>query len=72
MEKFWLVWRPNGLTPTVRYGSYKEAEAMTRRLARENEGHAFYVLEAVSYSKSLETPVNTTFLTPPSAVDPRD
>ena len=48
MEKFWLVWRIDGDSPSFRHASLKTAKAEAERLARANPGCQFYVLSAES------------------------
>lgn len=56
---FWMVWCENGGRPTFKHWERANAEREAERLARENEGHLFYVLEAVAAKrvKVLEPPI---------------
>ncbi|MDF3019330.1 MAG: uncharacterized protein K0Q92_633 [Steroidobacteraceae bacterium] len=45
-EKFWIIWNPRGHAPTQPHSSYESAVAEAQRLAKGNQGHVFYVLEA--------------------------
>lgn len=45
---FWLVWTPNGHTPRYEHQSAASAHAEAQRLARENPGEKFYVLQPIS------------------------
>ena len=46
-EVFWLVWSPQGNSPTVRHSTLDKANKEAQRLARENPGREFYTLEAL-------------------------
>lgn len=43
---FWLVWQPHGRSPIFRHATDDGAKAEAGRLARENPGLEFYVLES--------------------------
>lgn len=45
--KFWMVWCPQGGTPTVRHHSREAADTEAARLAAKNPGKEFFVLKAV-------------------------
>lgn len=45
---FWMVWQAGGNAPTYKHGMESSAEREAERLARENPGTAFYVLQSVS------------------------
>ena len=47
MERFWMVWSPQGQAPTRQHPSRASADAEAARLARANPAHAFFVLKAV-------------------------
>lgn len=47
MNQFWMVWNPQGHSPTVKHESEESAAREAERLARSNRGQSFYVLEAV-------------------------
>lgn len=44
---FWFVWNPNGHAPRYRHPSEASAIKEAERLARENPGRTFIVLESV-------------------------
>lgn len=44
---FWLVWNPNGHSPTCKHPTRDSADHEAARLARLNPGQVFYVLEPV-------------------------
>lgn len=44
---FWIVWNPAGRNPTFRHRSESAAVAEAERLARENPGQTFVVLQSV-------------------------
>jgi len=47
MEMFWIVWNPRGASmPRVRHATEALAVAEAERLARENAGQQFFVLQA--------------------------
>lgn len=45
--RFWLVWRHDGASPTVRHPTSAAAYAEANRLALRHPGAEFFVLEAV-------------------------
>ena len=47
-ERFWLVWNPNGRSPTFRHHSRQSATTEAERLANQNPGLNFFILEAVA------------------------
>lgn len=51
-EAFFLVWNPKTAHARYRHGSESQALDEARRLAAANPNDEFYVLEAVSVSKS--------------------
>lgn len=53
MQKFYLVWDEQGSRPTYKHQSLDAAEREATRLAKQNHGHKFHVLESVS---TLELP----------------
>jgi hypothetical protein len=46
---FWMVWNPNGRSPTFKHETEESALSEARRLAGLNSGHRFYVLRAEHY-----------------------
>lgn len=54
MNKFWLVWSPQGNNPAHRHYTESDAERESRRLARLNPGKEFFVLQATKMSKYVE------------------
>jgi len=48
MEKFWLVWCVQGGAPTVKHSTFESAAYEAERLARNNQGKRFEVMERVS------------------------
>lgn len=46
MNTFWVIWRDGGGPPTVKHFSRGQAEVEAERLARENPGSRFILLEA--------------------------
>ena len=57
-QPFFVVWNPSGGNPRYRHTTERLARHEAIRLARENPGQSFFVLEAKSVSKSVE-PVTT-------------
>ena len=51
MKKFWMVYNPGNRGPTIEHGSLQFAEREAGRLAKENPGKKFVVLEAISVCK---------------------
>ena len=45
MKRFWLVWNHNGGVPTVQHETAQSAKTEAERLARNNPGQQFHVLE---------------------------
>ena len=41
---FWMVWSPQGDSPTMRHATRDAADAEAERLAKANTGRQFYVL----------------------------
>ena len=49
MEKFWMIYSPDGgSAPRKMHYSYASAAGEARRLAGENIGRKFFVLEAMN------------------------
>lgn len=46
--KFWLVFNPFGSSPKHMHPTHVEAETEAKRLAGENPGHKFFVMEALN------------------------
>jgi hypothetical protein len=53
-QPFFLVWNPEGGTPTVKQPSYAVAEGEAKRLARNNPGSSFFVLAAVAEARKVD------------------
>ncbi|MFG1304206.1 hypothetical protein V5F34_08705 [Xanthobacter autotrophicus] len=52
-DKFFLVWNPNGMgPPRYRHGTKESAEKEALRLAGENPGQTFHVLENIGTAKT--------------------
>jgi hypothetical protein len=49
-QPFWLVWSPEGNSPTFKHPTFESAKAECERLANLNRGSRFYVLAPVGYS----------------------
>jgi len=47
-KQFWTVWNPNGRVPMVQHETERSATQEAERLAKQCQGEAFFVLEAVS------------------------
>ena len=54
MEKFWLVWNPDGRAPTHKHYSFVDAKAEAKRLARNNPDQDFHVMEAVGTARKTD------------------
>lgn len=52
MEKFWMVLGENGKSPVVRHGSLSEAKKEAERLAINNIGQKFIVLESLDFCET--------------------
>lgn len=46
IERFWLVWNPNGRNPTYRHTTRESAQIEAERLAALNPRQSFFVLKA--------------------------
>lgn len=46
-DTFWLVWSPRGGKSRRRHRTFEAATAEAQRLAEQNHGRHFYVLEVV-------------------------
>lgn len=73
VEKFWMVWNPNGRAPTYRHDSKESATREAERLARANPEQTFIVLKAVGgFICRIQEPTEikltaaTTYPAPPS------
>ena len=53
-EAFWMVWCPQGETPKHRHTSEPQAIAEATRLARQNPGREFIVLQSVGAAKRVD------------------
>lgn len=52
-KKFYLVWNEQGSCPTYKHPCFADAKHEAARLAKQNPGHKFHVLESLS---TLEVP----------------
>ena len=50
--RFWMVWNPNGHSPTAKHWSRAAADKEAARLSTQNPGQRFYVLKAVGGSQA--------------------
>lgn len=57
-EKFWMVYSPQGNTPTVMHSSPSVAMGEASRLATANPGQYFYLLEAMAEVKKQDVSVH--------------
>jgi hypothetical protein len=69
MDKFWLVWNPQGRNPSYRHARKASAEAESRRLATQYPGERFYVLSALSFAQTREPVEVTNLIDPPEIPD---
>ncbi|XTQ92604.1 hypothetical protein ACQR5W_11835 [Xanthomonas sacchari] len=53
-ESFFLVWNPSGNSPRRRHDFEHEATREAERLAVENPGCEFYVLQATRHCKATQ------------------
>ena len=49
--KFWMVWNPNGRTPTYKHPSEEAAKTEAERLARIYHNERFWVLESTGHMR---------------------
>ena len=54
MKAFWMVWNPQGRTPAFQHETEKQAREEAERLARANQGHRFYVLQAMASVSKID------------------
>lgn len=54
MDSFWVVWNPNGRTPTIKHTSHSSARCEATRLAGLNPGTPFFVLESVGFAEKVD------------------
>lgn len=59
MSDFYLVWNPESFPPKFRHDTREAAHREAERLAQQNKGAEFFVLHAVSVSRTPK-PVETT------------
>lgn len=52
-KKFWVVWNPPIGLPKVRHESRDSAQAEATRLASQNHGQAFHVLQLVGTARTV-------------------
>lgn len=48
---FWMVWGEFGSQPRFKHSSKQSAEDEAKRLATNNPGQSFYVLESLSWAR---------------------
>ncbi len=68
MDRFWLVWNPNGNAPRFKHETESSARQEAERLARLHSGETFILLEAVAAVKKPEPPVQWEELIDPDEV----
>ena len=56
MEKFWMILGENGKGPVVRHDSLYSASKEAERLAANNPGQKFIVLESLKYCE-IKNPI---------------
>lgn len=56
---FWMVWSPEGRSPTVAHPYRSDADQEARRLAEENPGRHFFVLQSVEGYKAKHPKVKS-------------
>jgi hypothetical protein len=49
--RFWLVWNPEGRSPTCKHPSRESAQTEAGRLAKTFPGQRFWVLEAQGFMR---------------------
>lgn len=57
-QPFFLIWNPDGKSPTVKHQTFQSARREAERLARNNRGHRFIVMasmEAFSLDEVVKT-----------------
>jgi hypothetical protein len=64
-QQFWMVWCPQGSSPTAVHASGQLAINEAERLANMNPGKRFYVVKALRYVQKTTT--NIVELPAPSA-----
>lgn len=47
-ERFWMVWSPQGRTPSHKHFSREEADDEAKRLSRVTPSQEFFVLKAMA------------------------
>lgn len=66
MEKFWMVYRIGGNSPTYQHQTPESAVTEARRLARANPDQTFVVLEAMERYWAEPIPVSCEVLSEPT------
>lgn len=56
ISKFWVVWNPEGRSPTYRHFTKKSAQDEAERLANQCPGQTFTVLAAVDAYRAEVSP----------------
>lgn len=57
VKAFWMVWNPARSIPAFRHSSRLAANLEATRLARENPGQEFFVLEALARVQRVDVVV---------------
>lgn len=58
LNKFYIVWNPNGRNPAYKHTSYKSALDEAKRLAASNAGQEFIVLAPMFKAKKNDVVVS--------------
>lgn len=60
-QPFYIIWNPKGpTTPRFRHDTFGQAQAEAQRLALENPGHEFFVMQAHSRT-AMKEPLDIEF-----------
>jgi hypothetical protein len=54
IDKFWMVYSPQGRAPTYQHGTPNDAKKEAERLAALSPGQQFFVLEAIGMAKKVD------------------
>lgn len=55
MNPFWLVWNPQGGSPTFKHPTFDSAKAEAERLAKLHPNQSFYVLGTCGLARKVES-----------------